>query len=221
MLPLSTCSGHTLPPRWFRCPLLLPTWQIWGGGHWIGLDWIGLPLCWRSSTDLRTPGSDLHPSVGRGTDRSGCQSQCSHPAPSSSPLMMMMCQGWGWSCWWCFWSQLSHPAPWSFLLHSTTSSLNCSTRSSVCGSRRPQLLNRRLSSPRWTPSVSCCRRPTLRNLQGNSSGLDFLALRTDLPRRRTGCLPVDHDDSGDNDDSAKDEEEGGDDDDVDVDETYQ
>ena len=80
----------------------------------IGLDWIGLPLCWRSSTDLRTPGSDLHPSVGRGTDRSGCQSQCSHPAPSSSPLMMMMMyQGWGWSWWWFFWSQLSHPPPWT------------------------------------------------------------------------------------------------------------
>ena len=38
-LPLSMCSGHTLPPRWFRCPLLLPTWQIWGGDHWIGLDY--------------------------------------------------------------------------------------------------------------------------------------------------------------------------------------
>ena len=35
-----------------------------------------------------------------------------------------------------------------------------------------------------------------------------------MPRRRTGCLPVDHDDSGDNDDSAEDEEEGGDDDGV-------
>ena len=86
----------------------------WRSFDWIGLDWIGLPLCWRSSSDLRTPGSDLHPSVGRGTGRSGCQSQCSHPAPSSSPLMMMMMyQGWGWSWWWFFWSQLSHPPPWS------------------------------------------------------------------------------------------------------------
>ena len=58
--------------------------------------------------------------------------------------------------------------------------------------------------------MSCCRRPTLRNLQDSSSGLDFLALRTDLPRRRTGCLPVDDDASGDNDDSAEDEEEGDD-----------
>ena len=75
----------------------------WWSLDWIGLDWIGLPLCWRSSSDLRTPGSDLHPSVGRGTGRSGCQSQCSHPAPSSSPLMMMMMyQGWGWSWWWFF-----------------------------------------------------------------------------------------------------------------------
>ena len=62
--------------------------------------------------------------------------------------------------------------------------------------------------------MNCCRRPTLRNLQGSSSGLDFLALRTDLPRRRTGCLPVDGDDSGYNDDSAEDKEEGDDDDGV-------
>ena len=35
-----------------------------------------------------------------------------------------------------------------------------------------------------------------------------------MPRRRTGCLPVDGDDSGYNDDSAEDKEEGDDDDGV-------
>ena len=34
--PLLICSGQTLPPRWFRCPLLFPTFdnEIWHKTWW-------------------------------------------------------------------------------------------------------------------------------------------------------------------------------------------
>ena len=118
------------------------------------------PLNWQSSNDLRIRESDPHPSVGRDTGRVGSQLQDSRPGSWSSPP------------------------------RSRRSSPSCSRRFSACGNTPPPLLNISLPDPLWTPSGSCCRMPTQRNLRGSSSAPDFQASRIMLLQKRTGCPPT-------------------------------